>query len=149
MKLPSYLLSLSVLSISIAVQGQAPAQAPGSPPAVPVAVGIGNLSLQNASLVQVIDQLARQLHINYIIDPAVKGSVYLNTYGSTENMDARNLLELILRINGAGSIRRAALSKSDINAGIGDPEGTEAFLNTSLDLLRHLHPLRGKSLCLF
>ena len=66
---------------------------------------IGNLSLQNASLVEVINQLARQLKINYILDPAVKGSVVLNTYGSTANMDARGLLDLILRINGAAMIQ--------------------------------------------
>ena len=66
---------------------------------------IGNLSLQNASLVEVIDQLARQLRINYILDPAVKGGVIMNTYGSTTNLDARNLLDLILRINGAGMVK--------------------------------------------
>src|ERR1700692_2959551 len=76
------------------------------PPAVPPApVPIGNLSLQNASLVEVINQLARQLKINYILDPAVKGSVVLNTYGSTANLDARGLLDLILRINGAAMIQ--------------------------------------------
>src|SRR5713226_570206 len=80
------------------------AQAQQPPPAAPP-VPIGNLSLQNASLVEVIDQLARQLKINYILDPAVKGGVILNTYGDTSNLDARNLLELILRINGAGLIQ--------------------------------------------
>ncbi len=66
---------------------------------------IGNLSLENASLTEVIDQLARQLHINYILDPAVKGGVILNTYGDTGNLDARSLLELILRMNGAGMVQ--------------------------------------------
>ena len=50
----------------------APAQpAPGAlaPTPGPAPVRIGNLSLQNASLTEVIDQLARQLHINYILDP--------------------------------------------------------------------------------
>jgi len=80
---------------------------PPVPPAQPAAppVRIGNLSLQNASLTEVIDQLARQLRINYILDPAVKGGVILNTYGDTSNLDARNLLDLILRINGAGLIQ--------------------------------------------
>jgi general secretion pathway protein D len=82
-----------------------PAQAaPATPPQTPL-VPIGNLSLQNASLVEVIDQLARQLHINYILDPAVKGGVIMNTYGSTANLDARNLLDLVLRINGAGMVQ--------------------------------------------
>ncbi len=91
--------------------GQAFAQAPPvqTVPAqaapVPAPVPIGNLQLQNASLVEVINQLARQLKINYILDPAVKGTVVLNTYGSTANMDARGLLDLILRINGAAMIQ--------------------------------------------
>ena len=100
-------------------RGQAFAQAPPvqtapvqAPPVqttpvqpAPAPVPIGNLQLQNASLVEVINQLARQLKINYILDPAVKGTVVLNTYGSTANMDARGLLDLILRINGAAMIQ--------------------------------------------
>ncbi len=90
------------------VQPAQPAQPPqpgqpAQPPAAPVR--IGNLSLQNASLTEVIDQLARQLRINYILDPTIKGGVILNTYGDTSNLDARNLLDLILRINGAGLIQ--------------------------------------------
>jgi general secretion pathway protein D len=80
---------------------------PAKPPAAPVR--IGNLSLRNASLTEVIDQLARQLHINYILDPAVKGGVILNTYGDTSDLDGRNLLELILRINGAGLIQEGGI----------------------------------------
>ena len=63
------------------------------------------MNLQNASLTEVIDQLAKQLKINFIIDPSIKGSVVLNTYGETRNLDARNLLEQILRINGAGMVQ--------------------------------------------
>ena len=61
--------------------------------------------MQNASLTEVIDQLARQLHINYILDPSVKGGVILNTYGDTSHLDARKLLDLILRINGAAMVQ--------------------------------------------
>jgi len=57
----------------------------------------------------VINQLARQLKINYILDPAVRGSVVLNTYGSTANLDARSLLDLILRINGAAMIQEGEI----------------------------------------
>src|ERR1700740_43197 len=89
----------SLLPFLLAVPSfRAQAQQPAPP------VPIGNFSLQNASLVEVIDQLARQLHINYILDPAVKGGVILNTYGSTANLDARNLLDLILRIHRAAPI---------------------------------------------
>jgi general secretion pathway protein D len=76
---------------------QTPQQAPG------ITVNVGGLSLHNASLTEVIDQLARQLHLNYEIDPAVaKAGVTLNTYGDPKSLDARNLLEQILRINGLG-----------------------------------------------
>src|ERR1700679_2635640 len=72
---------------------QPPAATTPAAPAAPAPVPIGNLQLQNASLVEVIDQLARQLHINYILDPAVKGGITLNTYGNPAGLDARNLLE--------------------------------------------------------
>ena len=103
-------LSLAVLML-IDWGGKAFAQAPPAQPApaqaapAPAPVPVGNLQLQNTSLVEVINQLARQLKINYILDPAVKGSVVLNTYGSTSNLDARSLLDLILRINGAAMIQ--------------------------------------------
>ncbi len=76
-------------------------------PAAPITVG--NLNLQNASLREVIDQLARQLRINVIVDDKVVGSVTLNTYGTPGGLDARNLLELLLRINGAGMIQEGEI----------------------------------------
>ena len=102
---------------------QAPAQ-PGAPtakpqaaqpqtaqPQAPVAVPTlapspaGGLTLQNASLTEVIDILARQLKINYILDPRVNGGVTINTYGETKNIDNRALLDTILRINDAAMIQ--------------------------------------------
>jgi general secretion pathway protein D len=65
----------------------------------------GGLNLQNASLTEVIDILARQLKINYILDPRVRGGVTINTYGDTKGMDPRSLLDTILRINGAAMIQ--------------------------------------------
>ena len=80
----------------------APAQVvPVTPPSPPT----GSLSLEDASLVQVIDALCRQLKINYILDPRVEGSVTLNTYGEVRNVDTRSLLDLILRINGAAMVQ--------------------------------------------
>src|SRR5437764_2401636 len=70
----------------------APQQAPSGPPTV-----YGGITFNNASLTEVIDMLARQLHINYVLDPRVKGGVILNTYGETKNIDTRSLLEAILR----------------------------------------------------
>lgn len=69
----------------------------------------GGLSLNNASLTEVIDLLARQLHMNYILDPRVKGGVILNTYGETKDIDTRSLLETILRINGFGMVKQGDL----------------------------------------
>ncbi len=88
-----------------APQPQAPAPAPAAqqtPAAQPPAVSMGGVNFQNASLTEVIDQLARLLHINYILDPSVKGGVTMNTYGDPRTLDPRNLLEQILRINGFG-----------------------------------------------
>jgi general secretion pathway protein D len=65
----------------------------------------GGLTLQNASLTEVVDMLARQLKINYILDPRVKGSVILNTYGDAKNIDSRSLLDTVLRINGYAMIK--------------------------------------------
>ena len=48
---------------------QAPAQT-----AQPKPIPMGNINLENASLTAVIDQLARQLKLNLIVDPSVKGA---------------------------------------------------------------------------
>src|SRR5215472_8607331 len=73
-----------------------PAQPPAPAPTVP-----GGLNLNNASLIEVINLLAQDLHINYILDPAVKnGTVTINTYGQVRDVDLRPLLETILRMNG-------------------------------------------------
>ena len=53
------------------------------------------------SLVEVIDILAQKLKINYILDPKVNGKVTINTYGDIKPVDVRQLLDTILRINGA------------------------------------------------
>ena len=82
-----------------------PGAQPAQPPAAEGGRPVGPLSLQNASLTQVVDMLARSLHMNYILDPRVKGGVILNTYGETKNIDERSLLETILRINGAGMVK--------------------------------------------
>jgi general secretion pathway protein D len=85
-----------------------PAAAPPAPqqssPQQPASTATGGLNLQNASLREVIDILARQLKINYILDPRVQGGVTINTYGETKAIDNRALLDTILRINGAAMI---------------------------------------------
>src|SRR5882724_6928307 len=84
-------------------QPQTQAQPPAQTQAPPVS--FGPISLQNVSLTEVIDLLARQLKINITYDPGIKGSVMLNTYGETKNLDARTLLDMLLRINGYGMVQ--------------------------------------------
>ncbi len=105
---------VAMLGLAVLVSGQAapPAATPQAPaatapqaPAAPKPAPMGNMNLENASLTQVIDSLAQRLKLNLIVDPAVKGSITLNTYGDTSNIDPRNLLELILRINNFGLIQ--------------------------------------------
>jgi len=62
-------------------------------------------TFHNASLTEVIDILARQLKINYILDPRIKGGVTINTYGEMKDVDLRALLETILRVNGAAMVQ--------------------------------------------
>ena len=69
----------------------------------------GGLSLNNVSLTEVIDLLARQLKLNYILDPRVRGGVILNTYGEVKDVDTRSLLDTILRINGAALVQQGSI----------------------------------------
>jgi general secretion pathway protein D len=56
-------------------------------------------------LVELVDILARRLQINYILDPRVKGAVTINTYGEVKPTNLWQLLETILRINGAAIVQ--------------------------------------------
>jgi general secretion pathway protein D len=79
------------------------APAPAKPAALPTT---GALNLNNASLIEVIDILARDLKINYILDPRVGGKgVTINTYGELKTTDIRQILETILRMNGAAMVQ--------------------------------------------
>ncbi len=80
-----------------------PAPAPAPPPQAPgPQVSAADLSLNNASLNDVVERLARLLRITLISPPApgLTGSISITSYGETKSLDARNLLEMILRING-------------------------------------------------
>jgi len=80
-----------------------------APPAAPrrVAAGeTGGLMLENVSLAELIDIVARRLKINYLLDPRFKGgSVTIHTYGEMKSTDLMPLLETILRVNGAALIK--------------------------------------------
>jgi general secretion pathway protein D len=94
---------------------QAPTQTAEQPPATaPKAKALNlpqpgqvpaGLNLENASLVEVVDILARALKINYILDPRVKGNVTINTYGEIKPVDVRPLLDTILRVNGDAMVQ--------------------------------------------
>jgi general secretion pathway protein D len=83
-----------------------PAPAVQTQPALPPPTVPGGLNLNNASLFEVINLLAQDLHINYILDPGVKnGTVTINTYGAVRDLDLRPLLETILRMNGLAMVQ--------------------------------------------
>ncbi len=94
---------LAVLA-ALPMCAQPPAPPQTQPQAAPAQVPIGALNLQNASLTEVVDSLARTLKMNIYVDPALKGGVTLNTYGDPRAIDARNLLDQLLRINNAALV---------------------------------------------
>ncbi len=65
----------------------------------------GGMMLNNVSLVDFIAIVAEQLKINYILDPAVVGRVSVFTYGEIKPVDLLQLLETMLRINGAAMVK--------------------------------------------
>jgi general secretion pathway protein D len=82
------------------------AQVPATQAPQPASPAIGGLNLPDAPLLQVIDILARELKINYILDAKVKGgSVTINTYGEIRAADVRPILETILRMNGLAMVQ--------------------------------------------
>jgi general secretion pathway protein D len=84
-----------------------PAQPPPAPAAQPPASAQAPpFFLNNASLIEVIDILARTLKINYILDSRVKGgSVTINTYGEMKVSDLRPIFETILRMNNLAMVQ--------------------------------------------
>src|SRR5664279_6069138 len=65
----------------------------------------GAFMMPNASLSEMIALLAERLKINYILDPAVKGTVSIFTYGEVKPVDYMPLLETILRVNGDAMVK--------------------------------------------
>ena len=145
--------------------GTTPARTPSGPPLM-----YGGVNLNNASLTEVIDMLARRLKINYILDPRVKGGVVLNTYGETKDIDPKSLLEAILRINGAGMVKEGELYRilplSDIshhplpvektNDPAAIPDDDQIMLNllflkyvTSSELMKVLQPFIGENASIY
>ncbi len=126
--------------------------------------------MNNVSLVEVIDLLAHQLKINYILDPRIKGGVILNTYGETKNIDPMSLLEAVLRINGAGIVKEGELYRIVPMADMSHhplpveratdpasiPDDDQTMLNliflkyvTSGELMKVLQPFIGENASIF
>jgi general secretion pathway protein D len=94
-------LTVTALFVSAAL---AIAQTPAPPP--PPAATAPGYNLKNASLLDVIDIMARDLHLNYILDSRVKsGSVTISTYGEVKVTDLRPIFETILRMNGLAMVQ--------------------------------------------
>jgi general secretion pathway protein D len=87
--------------------GAQPATQPQTAPAVeaPRLTDTGAFIMPNASLTEMVDLLAKRLKINYIIDPAVRGTVSIFTYGEVKPIDYMPLLETILRVNGDAIVK--------------------------------------------
>jgi general secretion pathway protein D len=76
----------------------APAPSQAAPPAAPRVVGAVNFN--NQPLIEDINALAQELHINYILDSSIRGgTVTINTYGAGQGVELRPLFETILRMN--------------------------------------------------
>jgi len=89
----------------------APPAAPQTPPAPAAATGQQgagariSLHLENANLLQVVGIIAAELKMNYVVDPAVKGTVTINTMGDLRQEDLLGLLQAILRANNAVAVQ--------------------------------------------
>jgi general secretion pathway protein D len=61
--------------------------------------------LENADLLQFVSIIAAQLKINYIVDPAVKGTVSITTMGDLKPDDLFPILQSVLEMNGATAVQ--------------------------------------------
>lgn len=67
------------------------------------------LNFDNADIYEVIKTLADILRINYIIDPAVKGTVNIHTTGKISRSELFNIFQTILKVNGATFVKEGEL----------------------------------------
>ena len=90
-------------------QAAATAAQPPVAPAAPDPNANIDLHLNNADLMMVVDAIARELKMNWVADPAVKGSVTINTMGDLKRSDLLPLLITVLRVNGATAVESGGL----------------------------------------
>lgn len=94
---------LRIVSVGILVVAAAH---PQPDPSDPTEATVSFQNFRDASLFEVLEILARNLRINYVVDPAVRdGSVTINTYGALSTSDLLPLLKTILRMNGAAAVQ--------------------------------------------
>jgi general secretion pathway protein D len=103
------ILALCIFALSSAF-GQAPAPpAPAQAPAAaqtPAPRVVGAVNFNNQPLIEVINALAQELHINYILDASIHGgTVTINTYGAGQGVELRPLFETILRMNNLAMVQ--------------------------------------------
>jgi general secretion pathway protein D len=65
----------------------------------------GLLSMDNVNLIEMVNLISKMLKINILVDPRVKGSVTIHTYGEVKPLDLMPLLEVILRVNGSTIVK--------------------------------------------
>jgi general secretion pathway protein D len=83
----------------------APATQPAAPAAEPRLADQRGFLLGGVSLSEMIEILAKMMKINYILDPRVKGSVTVYTYGEVKPVDLMPFMQTILRVNGAAMVK--------------------------------------------
>ncbi len=88
-------------------QPAAPATQPAAPQTLAHTTNEGGFVLDtDTTLTELITILARQMKLNYILDPRVsKGSVSIHTYGEIKPIGMMPLLMTVLRINGATMVQ--------------------------------------------
>jgi general secretion pathway protein D len=95
-------------------QPQQPAPAPAQQPAPPKTTvpaqeprmaDQGLLSMDNVNLIEMVNLIAKMLKINILIDPRVKGSVTIHTYGEVKAVELMPLLQVILRVNASTIVK--------------------------------------------
>jgi general secretion pathway protein D len=119
MRLRFALLPLSLLVARAMFAQAAPPAAPAAPATTPAApsqaapapstqaadggrtLEPGLFQLDNASLTDLVNVLAKRLKINIIVDPRVNGAVTIHTYGDVKQVDLMPLLQTVLRVNHA------------------------------------------------
>jgi len=84
----------------------APAAQSAATPQQPDEIVPISLQFDNATdIYGIIKIIMGTLNLNYIIDPAVKGTININTSGNLRRSDLLPILETILKINGATMIK--------------------------------------------